>query len=208
MPDNRRRSLFTLFTRDAAFTVARFAQTDTAGKTATLSGYAIRWNSLSDDRGGYKVRLLPGSAKFITPTMALFHHDFAAIIGNTANNTLRILPDDVGVKVEIDLPNTTLGRDVAELVEKGYVGGMSFAMVSSPTFTMKTEGPDKQQVMEVSAFEADEVTVTAIPSFADTSIQVTAPGEPIAAAKNSEPVKHRHAHGWKLQKMRLSGLSR
>lgn len=210
MPDKRRH----VFTRDAGFSVKRFAAAagDTVEKIATLTGYAIRWNSLSDDRGGYKVRLLPGSAKFFTPTMALFHHNFASVIGNTANGTLRITPDDVGVKVEIDLPDTTCGRDVEELVENGYVGGMSFAMVDAPKFTMKEEGG--QKIMEVSEFTADEVTVTGVPSFADTSVAVTEDdipeeGEAIAAAKkNNSPTKHRDAHGWKLQRMKLAAIGR
>src|SRR4051812_15470765 len=89
---------------------------DGAGPTeapiATLEGYALKWNVLSSDRGGYKVKLLPGSANFATPTLALWHHDFAAPIGNTANGTLRLYPDSEGIRIECDLPDTTTGRDV------------------------------------------------------------------------------------------------
>ncbi len=199
-----------VFTRNATFTVKRFAATaDKPAAGATLTGYALKWNDLSDDRGGYQVRLLPGSATFTDPTMALFHHDFASVIGNTQNGTLRITPDDVGVKVDIDLPDTTMGRDVAELVDKGYVQGMSFAMVDAPKFAMKTEG--KQQIMEISAFTADEVTVTAIPSFTTTSIEIAAPApeaEPITASKkSSNKAQDRDAQGWKSEKYRLAGLA-
>src|SRR5690554_4679076 len=104
-----------IFTRDSQFAVKR-----EQGKPTTLTGYALVWNALSDDRGGYRVRLKPDSAKFATPTLALFQHNFRDVIGNTENGTLRIMPDTFGVKVEIDLPDTTTGRDVAELVGKKY----------------------------------------------------------------------------------------
>ena len=140
----------------------RFAEQVAAGGL-TLTGYALVWNVPSTNRGGYKVRLLPGSATFATPTLALYHHDFKDVIGNTENDTLRLTPDDYGVKVEIDLPNTGTGRDTAELVGKKYVRGMSFAMVSSPRGHVTKE--NGQEIFDAEAYAVDEVTVTPIPAF-------------------------------------------
>lgn len=152
-----------IFTRDAQFAVKR-----EPGKPAILTGYALVWNTLSDDRGGYRVRLKPNSARFAKPTLALFNHDFRNVIGNTANNTLRIVTDDFGAKVEIDLPDTSTGRDVAVLVERGDVTGMSFAMVSAPDGkTVRENGID---IFEADSFDVDEVTVTPIPSFTQATI--------------------------------------
>jgi HK97 family phage prohead protease len=142
---------------------------------ATLTGYAIMWDTLSDDRGGYRVKLAPGSAKFAVPTLALWHHSYAQPIGNTANGSLRLIPDEVGVRVEIDLPDTTTGRDVAELVGDGYVAGMSFAMAEVLEFTENDEG--EETIVTFTNYLVDEVTVTPIPAFADTSIQVKGGGE-------------------------------
>ncbi|HEV7299216.1 MAG TPA: HK97 family phage prohead protease [Tepidisphaeraceae bacterium] len=158
------------FTRDAKFAVAK-----ADGKPVTLSGYALVWNVSSDDRGGYRVRLMPGSATFAKPTLALYHHWTPQILGNTANGTLRIMPDDYGVKVEIDLPDTTTGRDVAELVGKGYVTGMSFSMVTSPDGVTTQE--NGQSILNASAFVVDEVTITATPAFTASSVEVKPPGD-------------------------------
>ena len=146
-----------------------------AGRPITLSGYALVWNLLSEDRGGYRVRLKPGSAKFATPTLALYHHDFAFVIGSSANNTLRFSSDSVGVKVEIDLPDTTVGYDVGELVGKGYVRGMSFAMASKPAGQMVVE--NGLQVFEATGFLVDEVTVTPIPAFHRAQVGLKGRGE-------------------------------
>lgn len=164
-----------LFTADARFELKRVE-----GKPTTLAGYAIVYNSLSTDRGGYRVRVLPGAVRFAQSSLALWHHDYRHPIGNMANGTLRITFDNVGARVEIDLPNTMTGRDVAELVEKKYVQGMSWSLSKLHNSRAVTEnGIDILELMEA---EADEVTVTAIPAFTDTTISVQTPAGPKAYA--------------------------
>jgi HK97 family phage prohead protease len=182
MQSAKRRTIYTL---DARIALAPPIE----GRPVTLSGYAIVWNVLSVDRGGYKVRLLPGSATFATPTHAIFHHDFSQVLGSTANNTLRITPDGYGVKVEIDLPNTTHGRDTAELVRRGDVNGMSFAMVDDPEATETTE--NGIVIVNAKSFVVDEVTVTAIPAFPQAKVDVRQPLNPPAsyAARNSQSLQ-------------------
>lgn len=199
------------------FAAARASGTADTSEKITLTGYAIVWNTLSDDRGGFFVRFLPGSAQFADPTHALFHHDFRAVLGSTANKSLRILPDDTGVKVEIDLPNTTQANDVATLVDKGYVGGMSFSMLFDEKLVTTNKTESGQDVMEVSAFTCDEVTITAIPAFTATSISVKADETPVQApATQAEPAAMAHirndapervAESLKLQQMKLNHYS-
>lgn len=225
-----------IFTTDAKLSVKTFAapvaSTSTATDAssapvesiATLRGYPIVWNAVSSDRGGYKVRLLPGSARFTTPCLAFWHHDASQPVGNTANVTLRFLPaDDYGIPVEIDLPDTTTGRDAEELVENRYVTGMSFAMVDAPTATEVTE--NGETILNVSDFLCDEVTITAIPAFVETSIEVAEDNVPedegedtadapapadtgamslSAKSDKAEVIKERTAQSLKLQKIRQS----
>jgi HK97 family phage prohead protease len=200
MTDTRRQ----IFTADARLT---FAKAD-GDKPAMLTGYAIVWDALSDDRGGYKVRFKKGSPTFTTPTMAYYHHDPRAILGNTANGSLRLSQDDVGVRVEIDLPDTSTARDVQELVGKKYIGGMSFAMIKLTDYVTSKE--NGVEIMNVTAFTCDEVTVTGIPSFTATSIAVAQdpPALPMAASKNSTPpAKDRAAQWGKLQQIKLAALA-
>lgn len=175
-----------VFTADARLDI-KFLASKSATSTApgTLSGYAIVWNSLSTDRGGYQVRLLPGSARFMSETLALHHHQYDQVIGNTANGTLRIANDQIGARVEIDLPNTSAGRDVEELVAKKYIRGMSFAMIQIASGRDVIE--NGQTIFEVTDFLCDEVTVTPIPAFTDTSIQpAEVEGSRMAAQKKYE----------------------
>jgi uncharacterized protein len=180
MPETKRQ----FFTADARLSVKRttrpiagkFTKDSTGADVpavesiCTLTGYPIVWNVLSTDRGGFKVKLLPGSATFTDPAQAYWHHNPAVVLGNTANGTLRLTPDDIGVKVEIDLPDTTDGNNAETLVGQKYVTGMSFAMVNAPNGTSATEAGE--EILSVTSFLSDEVTITGIPSFTQTSIGV------------------------------------
>jgi hypothetical protein len=44
---------------------------------------------------------------------ALVDHDTGRVIGRTSAKTLRLSEDDTGLRAEIDLPDTTDGRDLA-----------------------------------------------------------------------------------------------
>jgi hypothetical protein len=188
-------------TLNAKLVLKRQTFTDGRDPVTTLQGYPILWNELSSDRGGYVVRLIKDAAQFTTPTMALFHHDFKAVLGNTANQTLRILAaDDTGIPVEIDLPNTTVANDVAELVSKGYITGMSFSMANGfEDYTEEKKGD--QFIINVSKFTCDEVTITGIPAFTGTSIGVKPEEE------DNKPAPARIAAAARLHSLRLAMLA-
>jgi HK97 family phage prohead protease len=191
--------------RFTAATAKQFAQDPAQGQAdngsiGTIEGYAIVWDVPSDDRGGYKVVLTRGAAQFVDHVRALYHHDYAGgPLGDTTTTTLRLTPDDYGVKASIDLPDTTLGRDVAELVRTGRVAGMSFSMLG-PVEGETKDGP-AGEILTVKSFVCDEVTVTAIPAFTQTSI---APAEdPQDSEVNSDTTGQYH----KLTKLKLDMLS-
>ena len=54
---------------------------------------------------------------------ALFNHERGALLGRTCSGTLRLSEDGTGLRYEIDLPDTTVGRDVAALLERGDLTG-------------------------------------------------------------------------------------
>ena len=196
----------TFGTADARITIKRKTFDDGRDAVTTLVGYPILWGELSSDRGGYQVRLVKGAATFTKPALALFHHNFAAVLGNTANETLRVLAaDDTGVPVEIDLPNTNMGRDVAELVGKKYIQGMSFSMVNGfEDYTEEKQG--ENYIINVSKFTVDEVTITAIPAFTGTSIDLK-PDEDDEDEDEPETAPARVDAASQLRALRLAMLS-
>ena len=58
--------------------------------------------------------------------MLLWNHDTSNPLASTRNGSLQMVEDARGLKVTATLPDTTLGRDIAELVRTGVVDAMSF----------------------------------------------------------------------------------
>ncbi|MFD7610987.1 HK97 family phage prohead protease [Streptomyces sp. NPDC059828] len=117
--------------------LARPAELRSEGDTVTMRGYAYRFNELSHDLGGFRERIIPGAGAESLRTndvLATFNHDMNQVLGRSSSGTLRTGEDGDGGWYEIDLPNTTVGRDLAELIARGDVRG------SSMTFRVREGG--------------------------------------------------------------------
>jgi hypothetical protein len=182
---------------------------DTGTERTVLEGRPIIYNALSSDRGGFKVQFLPGSANFVTPTFGLFHHDYKIVLGCSANGTLRLYPDNDGVSVEIDPPETGAATDVVVLVRDKYVTAMSFSMLFDDVLKYEIVKSDNDdETMIVSAFSCDEVTITPIPSFIETTIGVQAGDSQSATTPlNMSAAPERIAQAMKLEQLRLNSIS-
>lgn len=99
------------------------------GDKRTAVGHAAVFGKLSQNLGGFVERVAPGA---FTKTIdeqdirALFNHHEDHVLGRLGAGTLRMTEDDDGLSYEIDLPDTTIGRDVATLLARGDVSGSSF----------------------------------------------------------------------------------
>lgn len=134
-----------------------------------IGGYAAVFNSETDIGGYFREVIAPGAFKEAVKgdVRALIDHDSGRVIGRTSSKTLRLSEDDNGLAVEIDLPDTTDGRDIATLVERGDISGMSFGfMVTKQTWDETGDTP----VRTIEAVELYEVSVVAFPAYDDTTI--------------------------------------
>ncbi len=97
----------------------------------TLYGYAAKFNTLSQNLGGFVETIATGAfTKTIADSgrvLCRYNHDDAALLGTTDAGTLRVATDDIGLAYEDDLPDTTSGRDVGVLASRGDVRFSSFA---------------------------------------------------------------------------------
>lgn len=113
------------------FLPLRAAKVDVQGDRH-LVGYAIVFNSLSQDLGGYFERIDPAAVdrtiRAGTNVDALIDHrsESMYILGSTDSGLLSIKKDRHGLKADIRPPDTTNARDLVTQVQAGLVKGMSF----------------------------------------------------------------------------------
>ena len=110
--------------------------------------------------------------------LALVDHDPTRLLARTASRTLRLSQDAHGLAFELDAPDTTLGRDIIALAERGDLGGMSFA------FRATDEAWPTRDQRELRAVDLIEVSVVqSFPAYGATEISVRSrpAGTPSAA---------------------------
>lgn len=99
-----------------------------------LTGYAATFGTEAKI-GGFTEVIAPGafaaSLRGGGDILALSDHNPRAVLARTKSGTLRLHEDARGLAFEIDVPDTTIGRDVLALAERGDLGGMSFGFTVS-----------------------------------------------------------------------------
>lgn len=141
------------------------------GKPAVIVGYPIVFNSLSHDLGGFREIVLPSAVDRTLSgeqdIRAFVEHDRKEKLGRRKTNTLRLAKDDKGVRAEIDIPDTSTGRDIATGLERGDFDGMSFRFA---VIADKWERRGGENVRLLVDMEFDEVSVVGDPAYPDTTV--------------------------------------
>ncbi|MAS42238.1 MAG: HK97 family phage prohead protease [Rhodobacteraceae bacterium] len=137
-----------------------------------IIGYAALFDSLSHNLGGFVERVQPGafarSLGEAPDVVALFHHDARAVLGRTRSGTLRLAEDSRGLQFELDVANTTAGRDVLESVGRGDITGASFAFKARrDAWTETDDGTPLRTLIDVDLLD---VTITPAPAYPETSV--------------------------------------
>lgn len=142
------------------------------GKMAT--GYAAVFHR--DGDAGTEYRLGPDVVERIAPTAfnralqekhdarALFNHDPNMLLGRAGAGTLRLSVDQRGLKYEIDIPDTQVGKDVATSIARGDLAGSSFAFsINGKTGQRFEKGKDYdvRHILDVDLFDVGPVTYPA-----------------------------------------------
>lgn len=139
------------------------------GKKA--GGYAIMWNRLSQNLGGFVERVGPDATNKSladgVDVLARYNHDGNLLLGRTSSGTLRLEADGTGLGYEVDLPDTTAGRDIAVLMERGDVRHSSFAMrVMEDDWSLTEQGFPLRTITDLHLVDVAPVNS---PAYLDTS---------------------------------------
>ena len=147
----------------------RAASQPVAVEGMTVAGYAAVFNSPTDIGDMWQEVVAPGAfaetLRSGSDVLALYSHEIERLLGRQSSGTLRLSEDERGLSVEIDLPDTSDGRDVATLIKRGDLKGMSFGFCVTHDEWDETTTPPKRTIHAV---DLREVTITASPAYEDT----------------------------------------
>lgn len=157
-----------------------------SGEGMTFGGYAWKYDSPSLPLGhGFTERIAPGaftrSLKSRAEIRAYVNHDDTLLLGSRRAGTLRIDDRTDGGWVEIDLPDTTWGRDIRTLIERGDIGAKGNGGMSFGFATVKDEWSEDGSERTLLAAKLFEVSiVTATSAYMSTTAQMVRKLGPLA----------------------------
>jgi len=150
-------------------TIEERAEGDSGG--AKIAGYAAMFNVLSQDLGGFKERIAPGAFDNVLEqdVRAVFNHDPSLLLGRSAAGSLRLSVDGTGLAYEVDLPDTTVGRDVKELVNRGDISQSSFRFsVLKAEWSVGEDGGEIRTIEQVGTLV--DVSPVTYPAYLDATV--------------------------------------
>ncbi|GAJ95855.1 HK97 family phage prohead protease [Rhizobium rhizogenes] len=120
-------------------TLEKRAATDVQSSGKTIVGYIAKFNNTAQI-SDFSEEISPGafseSLRSNPDILFLQDHQYDRVIGRTANGSLKLAEDYIGLRFELTPVDTAAGRDALEMVRTKTAGGLSFG------FTV--DGPDSE----------------------------------------------------------------
>lgn len=143
-----------------------------------LTGYAIKFGQRSKKLGNY-YEIIDSRALDdvdLTDVKALVDHDYSKVLGRTLSNTLSLEIDNVGLKFEIELADTTYANDLYKSIERGDINECSFGFRIDETDRNSTtvERIDSDTYLRTvkKIKELREISIVSLPAYENTNAEI------------------------------------
>lgn len=144
----------------------------------TVEGYAVVFNSQSEDLGFYETinpAAITEEVLMRSDVFCLFNHDQDKVLARSKNGTgsLQLQLDEQGLKYTFTAPNTDLGEELLEYLRRGDIDSSSFAFTvstdeGSEVWTTGTDGRQYREILKID--ELHDVSPVWNPAYSSTSV--------------------------------------
>ncbi|MGJ6124700.1 HK97 family phage prohead protease [Mycolicibacterium sp. Y3] len=150
-----------------------------------ITGYASVFNEPALIRGSFWEIIAPTAFDAVlndraTDVRAFLNHDSAQLLGRQSSGTLRLATDTRGLHFEVDLPDTSAGRDARELISRGDLTGASFQFWPGQIRSGSRDGRELRTQLSVSRLV--EISPVSLPAYEGTTVALrstTTPAEDV-----------------------------
>ncbi|MDX3385574.1 phage major capsid protein [Streptomyces niveiscabiei] len=143
----------------------------TVDGTRKLSGYAVVFNSTAAIGTFTESIAADAWTNEGDDVLATWNHNADNILGRTRSGTLAMTVDSIGIRYDVDLPDTELGRSVHELVKRGDIFGSSFTFIAdAEDWDYGGEKPHRT----VTAMRIIELGPVHTPAYSDATVSARA----------------------------------
>lgn len=157
-----------------AIPVAEVRVSQDAEGRPVLEGYAVLWDSWSEDLGGFRERFVRGAfsdSLEADDIRVIWQHNPEYVFGRNRAGTAEFEEDDRGLRYRVVVPDAQWARDALESIRRGDVTQNSF-MFSVPQGGDAWEIKDGMSYRTVKMARLFEVGPQTFPAYPDTSVAV------------------------------------
>lgn len=137
-----------------------------------LRGLASVFGQVADTPEGYEAFDRTAFDKLLADdgndTVALWNHNPDHLLGRQSSGTLVMRSTDDGLEFDVDLPDTTLGRDLRELARRGDLRGASIGYVPGDVRYERAED-GRSITVHTSVARLRDVSPVTLPAYAGTN---------------------------------------
>lgn len=146
---------------------------DSSDSSMKIKGYALQFNEASQPIPFIEY-IKPNALDNVdlSDVMLLYGHEYNSILAKTTAGTLSLTVDETGLAFTATLPDTTLGHDTYNNIIAGNLSGMSFGFTIADDDWLMNESGDTVHIIN-SIESISEISVTPIPAYSETSVEVT-----------------------------------
>lgn len=160
-------------------TTANESESDTENatdddNTKVITGYALKFGEPSKDLGGFVEVITAEALKEVdlSNVILLHGHDYSKPLASVKAGTLKLEVDEIGLKFEATLTDTSYAKDVYENIKAGIVDSMSFGFeVGLDSFEEDEEGTVTRSIENMKALH--EISIVTVPAYDQTNVQVS-----------------------------------
>ena len=140
-----------------------------------VEGYALRFNTLSNDLGGFVETISPEALKEadLSDVRCLIDHDSSKVLGRTVSETLELKVDDEGLYFRCQLPDTTYANNLYTSIKRKDINQCSFGFILSEddgdSFEKRDDGLFKRTIRKIKSLF--DVSIVTYPAYNDTSVE-------------------------------------
>ena len=141
-----------------------------------VNGYAIVFNSLSENLGGFREIIAPEAVDGViekSDVVAVLNHDSSrGILGRSRNGegSLQLSVDEKGTAFRFDAPHTALGDECLEYIRRGDANQCSFAFSVAEDAWRKLDDGTYERTIKKFERLYDVSILTCAPAYAATSV--------------------------------------
>ena len=140
-----------------------------------IVGYAAKFDRMSQNLGGFVEKIDKNAYKRVLSrnpdVMGLKNHSEHHILGRTGSGTMELMADETGLRYDIAMPETVVGRDTWTEVKRGDIPGSSFSFTvddgDGDEWDDQTDPPMRTLLNVRDLFDVGPVT---FPAYLDTEV--------------------------------------